>query len=302
MKNKKFIWKALGVILLGLIVFNLGGFMGFWGVEERGKPWTPSLKRPILSAHRGGAGEFPENTLYAFRKATEKYGCTLVDLDVHATKDGVPVVIHDATVDRTTDGKGQVKDLTYAEIQGLDAGARFSQNGGFPFRGKGLRVPTLAEVLTAFSTCHFTLEIKQADPPIEKTVIATIRAVMENHPQGAGLDRRMILGAMNENVLDKIKALAPEIPRFYSFRGGAGLTLALWLGLGGLHKPTHHALFVPQRLGPFTLVTPGFIEGAHALGLPVIVWTVDEREKMRELIAMGADGIITNFPARFPAP
>ncbi|MEA2625619.1 MAG: glycerophosphoryl diester phosphodiesterase, partial [Candidatus Binatota bacterium] len=129
--------------------------------------------RPRIFGHRGAAGVAPENTLASFQRALDD-GAEILELDVHATRDGEVVVIHDPTVDRTTDGHGAVRDLTLADLGRLDAGHAFLRDGGFPFRGSGIRVPTLAEVIDEFPTVPLNVEIKQREPEIEAVVAALV--------------------------------------------------------------------------------------------------------------------------------
>ncbi|MGH7818144.1 MAG: glycerophosphodiester phosphodiesterase family protein, partial [Candidatus Binatia bacterium] len=129
-----------------------------------------SRPRPRLFGHRGAAGVAPENTMVSFRRALAD-GAEYLELDVHATRDGVVVVIHDATVDRTTDGRGAVRDLTFGELRGLDAGFRFANAEEHPFRGQGVRVPALRELLEELPETALNVEIKQAHPPIERLVV-----------------------------------------------------------------------------------------------------------------------------------
>jgi len=127
--------------------------------------------RQRIFAHRGASGAVPENTIEAFETALRE-GAEILELDVHGTRDGHVVVIHDATLERTTDGSGPVREHTLEEILRLDAGYRFeSEPGEYPFRGKGLRIPTLADVLERFPDTPLNIEVKQLDPPIEDAVI-----------------------------------------------------------------------------------------------------------------------------------
>ena len=127
--------------------------------------------RPRLFAHRGGALEGPENTLETFAAGLAA-GADRLELDVHATSDGEIVVLHDADLGRTTDGRGPVRERTLSEVRALDAGARFgAEDGSRPFAGRGIRVPTLAEVLEAFPDVALNIEIKQESPRIERAVL-----------------------------------------------------------------------------------------------------------------------------------
>src|SRR5262245_13772350 len=133
--------------------------------------------KPRLFAHRGASAEAPENTLAAFRRAVA-LGIEYIELDVHLSRDGHVVVIHDVTLERTTNGYGKVQEQTLAQLQQWDAGYRFSPDSGetFPFRATGLTVPTLAEVFQQCPGIKFTVEIKQQEPAIEEQVIVIVRA------------------------------------------------------------------------------------------------------------------------------
>jgi glycerophosphoryl diester phosphodiesterase len=140
------------------------------------------LPRPLVIGHRGSSGEAPENTLPAFARALAQ-GAAILETDVHATRDGVVVVYHDERVERTTDGAGAIAELDFAALRALDAGYRYSPDGGasFPFRGKGLRIATLAEAFDAFPQARFNVEIKRDDPAlVEGTVEAVAAAKRED--------------------------------------------------------------------------------------------------------------------------
>ena len=130
---------------------------------------------PTVIGHRGSAGEAPENTLASFARGLAT-GAAILESDVHLTRDGVPVLLHDDVVDRTTDGRGPVAALSLAELRALDAGHRFSRDGGrtHPFRGRGLRVPTLAEALATFPDARFNLELKEGLPGLVEGCVALI--------------------------------------------------------------------------------------------------------------------------------
>lgn len=261
--------------------------------------WTLPLPRPILVAHRGGAHVFPENTLHAFRGSAERFGCRFLELDVRATADGVPVVIHDADVARTTDGQGQVHRMSLDAVQALDAAYRFApadqpnNNRSGTWAGRGIRIPTLAAVLQALPQPYFSIEVKQHDPPCEAQVIDVIRQ--------AGAAGRVVLGTTRAETFRRIHALAPEIPSFFTFRAGVWFYVAQAVGLDGWYRPPHNALMVPERAMGRQVITPEFLAAARRLHLPVLVWTVNERADMARLLDLGVDGIITDRPDRMAA-
>lgn len=236
------------------------------------------MKHRVLNlGHRGASYDAPQNTLAAFRLANA-YGADGYELDVHLTKDGVPVVIHDFTVDKTTDGTGPVAGFTLAELKRLDAGVKFSP------RFAGERIPTLAEVfdiLEPHSIVNVELKTKSlGDNGLER---ATIRLIRER-----GLQDRVILSSFNPFSLFRVKRLAPDLK--------IGLLYAPDLPLY-LRKAWFRLLLRPQALHPhYSMVGGRYMEWAERHGYEVNVWTVDEPEDMRRLAALGVNAVITNRP------
>jgi glycerophosphoryl diester phosphodiesterase len=173
------VWEVrlgVGSLLLGALAgVGAGLYLGRLGgqndVALQPKDW------PVNIAHRGGAEIAPENTLEGFREGL-RVGAGVLELDVHTTADGHVVVIHDATVDRTTESTGAVRELTLAEVKRLDAGYRFTRDGGgtFPYRGAGIRVPTLEEIYDEFADMPINIEIKGERPGIEAALWRVIEA------------------------------------------------------------------------------------------------------------------------------
>jgi glycerophosphoryl diester phosphodiesterase len=252
------------------------------------------IPRPHLFAHRGASGEAPENTRAAFERAVE-LGVRYLEMDCHATADGELVILHDADLARTTDAEGPVRERRFAELERIDAGHRFTPDGGrtFPFRGRGVRIPRLAEILAAFPEVRINLEVKQDDPPIAEEVVRAVRR--------AGAERRVLLAAEAEAVLAKLRALDPgtalgssleDVVEFV--RAGAENRLAG-------HRPRGHALQIPPEALGRPLVTPELLAGARHLGVFVHVWTINEPREMRRLLELGVDGVMSDFPARLLA-
>lgn len=254
---------------------------------SRGAP--PALAgAPLLVAHRGGAGLAPENTLEAFTAARRDWAADMIEMDVRLTADGACVVIHDARVDRTTDGEGDVASFTLPALRDLDAGYNFTPDGGntFPFRGGGVRISTLDEVLETLPDMRFTIEVKA--PEAQLPFFETAR----RH----GAVDRIVAAGMH----------AAERTRFSEWPGARSASveqvrpfyLLHRLGLGRLWGPRADVLQVPERWGSWRLVTPGFIRDAHRHGIAVQVWTVDDPEAMARLLAWGVDGIQSDRPDR----
>ncbi|HUY20340.1 MAG TPA: glycerophosphodiester phosphodiesterase family protein [Candidatus Binataceae bacterium] len=225
-------------------------------------------------AHRGASGTCPENTLCAFKAAVEA-GAAMCELDVRLAGDGALVVIHDETVDRTTDGRGPVAELTVPQLKVLDAGARFDA------RFAGERIPTLDEVFAAVGTrCGLNLELKTraAAAPLCRTIHA--RRAYET----------TIVSSFETAMLERIKAVDPAIRVGLLCDGPADGLIAQARALG--------AWAVNPR---YDLCTAELVVEARRHGLKVLAWTVDEPALMSRLIADGVDGIMTNYPERLHA-
>ena len=241
-------------------------------------------------AHRGASARAPENTLEAFRAAVEA-GAGGLELDVHMTLDGEVVVIHDPTVDRTTNGSGDVAQMTLEEIRALDAGYRFSPDGGstHPYRGRGLRVPRLAEVYEEFPDVPVNIEMKRGQAGVEEAVLEVIR--------DAGAAGRTLVASNRHEVVRRFRRISGgristaasrrEIARFYVFSR---------LHLERLYRPTYDALQVPPEHRGTKVVTQRFLEAAHDRGVRVDVWTINEPGEMRRMLDLGADGVMTDRP------
>jgi glycerophosphoryl diester phosphodiesterase len=239
--------------------------------------------RPVI-AHRGASAEAPENTLPAFEAAVLR-GADALELDVRLTADGAPVVIHDDTLDRTTDRSGLVRSHTLAELRSVDAGARFTPDQGrtYPYRGGDTRIPTLGEVLWAFPRMPVLLEIKEpeAQEAVRKVLLqedAAERCVVASEHQAA-------FRAFDE---------AP----FARGASGAEISALYWAALLGRRPPAagYRLLSVPERRRGLTVPTRRFVAAARALGCPVHVWTVDRPATARRLWRSGVAGIVTNAP------
>jgi glycerophosphoryl diester phosphodiesterase len=251
------------------------------------------LPTPIVIGHRGCAGEAPENTLAGFERGLRD-GAAILESDVHLTRDGVPVLIHDGVVDRCTEGSGRVVELDLAALQKLDAGHHFSPDAGrsHPARGRGLCVPSLREALIAFPEARFNLELKEPAPGI---VERTIEVVAETGRAGTTL-----LTSANDGLMHGLREHVVS----------QGVEVALGASTGEVAKfavsalraevaPTGPmALQIPTEFGGNPLVTSQLVEHAHANGVQVHVWTIDEAEEMTRLLDLGVDGIVTNLPAR----
>jgi len=233
--------------------------------------------RTLNIAHRGASSIAPQNTLAAFEKALE-IGADGIELDVRLCADGVPVVIHDATVDGTTDGSGRVDTLKLAQLKELDAGSSFDP----AFAGE--RVPTLAQVLeTVGRKALLNIELKGLSP-FDRGLEHTVLDLIERH----GLAENVLLSSFNPLALRRVQQLAPRIPTGLLYAMPAWP--ALWLA--GLVMPRANAALHPH----YALVDEEHLQRARARNARVYVWTVDDPAVMRRLITWRVDGIITNTP------
>ena len=242
--------------------------------------------RSLVFAHRGGAALGPENTLVAFDRGLAA-GADGLELDVHLSRDGVPVACHDSTLDRTTDARGPLAARTAAELAAVDAGYRFTLDGDFPFRGQGIGVPTLDAVLRRYADVAMIVEMKGDDPALGTAVARVVEAA-------DAVDRVCLAGQRRGPVAAARRAL-PTAPTSATRAEVRRAVYRAWLGLG-VGRPTFVSFQVPELAGRTRVVSPRFVRAAHRAGVLVEVWTVDEVQQMRRLFEWGVDALITNRP------
>jgi glycerophosphoryl diester phosphodiesterase len=242
----------------------------------------------MVLAHQGASHAAPPNTLPSFAMAVEQ-GADALELDVHWTRDGFIVVSHDETIDRCSDGHGPIREMTLAELRRFDFGYRFTADGGrtYPFRGRGVTIPTLREVLTTFPRMRVNIDIKPADPP------SLARFVHEIHEAGA--EDRVLVASFHHGVLERVRSMHRGLATSASPREAAVFCARTWLGRPPTRVP-YVALQVPPRFWGISVLTPAVMHAAHAAGLKVHVWTIDDPAEMEAMWALGVDGIVTNEP------
>lgn len=253
-------------------------------------PFLRGLRPTLHIAHRGGAALAPENTMVAFRQAVERYRTQMLELDVHLTRDGEVVVAHDPTLDRCTDGEGPLDALTWPELSRVDAGFRFSPDGGktFPFRGQQVRIPRLVELLRAFPQMRLNIELKAGGGPLEEAFAGLLRA------EGA-VDRVCCGSESDETAARLVKAL-PEGCHFYPREAGTALVMAAMSDEPAPNDERFHVLDMPWELDGTPLYTAALQRETRRLGKWVNVWTVDDPAAMRTLVHDGVGGIMTDRP------
>ncbi len=275
-----------------ILVAIIAGVVGVLVVSAFRKedPRSPRADWPVNFAHRGDSSRVPENTLESFRSAVES-GAGGLELDVHMTRDGRIVVIHDDTLDRTTNGTGPVRKRSLMEIERLDAGYSFAEGGSYPYRGKGLRVPTLEDVFKEFPGLPVNVEIKEDQPGIEEAVLRAIRE--------AGAEDRTLVASQRHAVIQRFRRVSGgEISTSASRREIRTFFLLSRLRLESLSRPAYDALQVPVSYRGIEIVTPRLVEAAHARGVRIDAWTVDSTGEMRRLLDKGVDVVMTNRPGR----
>jgi glycerophosphoryl diester phosphodiesterase len=241
---------------------------------------------PLLVAHRGGSLLAPENTLTAFRGAIASWGADMIELDVRATADGHCVVIHDATLDRTTDGTGPVSARRLAELKELDAGYHFTPDSGqtYPYRGQGIRIPTIAEVLYELPAIRITAEVKAA--AAQRPLFEAVRA--------AGAEQRVVAASLRladrtqfEEYSGPKSACIEQVRPFYALSR---------IGLGWVWAPRVDVMQLPELDHGRRIVSERLIRDLHAHGIAIQVWTVNDASDMRRLLEWGVDGVQSDRP------
>ncbi|MCK5921517.1 MAG: glycerophosphodiester phosphodiesterase [Methylococcales bacterium] len=256
-------------------------------------PFLEHTNRPLVFAHRGGGGLAPENTMVAFDQAIAM-NVDVLETDIHATRDGVLMAVHDPDLGRVTSGRGAIKAMTFAELQQIDAGYHWTVDGGrtFPFRGKGLKIPSLASLFERFESIRFNVDVKQSSP----SIVAPFAAMVKRF----NLAERLMVGSFDTPTVHAFRDACPkaaksatvvEVRRFYVLNK---------LGLSGLYRTQADAFQIPVTRGEggLRLVTERFARNLKKRGVQLHVWTVDEVAEMRQLIGWGVDGLITDYPDR----
>jgi glycerophosphoryl diester phosphodiesterase len=251
--------------------------------------------RPLAIGHRGCAGEVPENTIASFRRGLGD-GAVVIETDVHLTRDGVPVLIHDDHVARVSERAGAVRDFDWPALRALDAGFRFTApDGSTPYRGAGLRIPSLAEALDALPGARLNLELKEDLPGFCERVLAVVRE--------AGRDETTLVTSGADALMQKLRAAVAQT-RSRVALGASGVEVARF-ALAARNRqpppPGPMALQIPTHFAGQPLVTPELIEAARAHGVHVHVWTINDPDEIDALLALGVDGIVSDYPARVVA-
>ena len=279
----------LGIVAVLVVVYIASALLAR-PADER--PFFSEFEQgPLVMAHRGGRGLWPENTLYAFEQAVAM-GVDVLEMDTQSTADGVLVLMHDDTVDRTTNGTGPVNALTLEELKALDAGYDWSSDEGqtFAYRGEGIEVPTLEEVFTAFPTMPMNIEIKQAEPSITEPFCQLIREY--------GMADKVLVASFHQETMNEFRLECPEVA---TSAGESEVTVLFVLSkvyLDATYSPAAQAMQVPEYQSGLHVLTTRFVAAAHSRSLDVHAWTINDVDDMQRLVTLGVDGIITDYPDR----
>jgi glycerophosphoryl diester phosphodiesterase len=244
------------------------------------RPFFQQSKRPVeVIAHRGGGGEWPGETVYAFERALAA-GVDILEMDVHRTRDGALVLMHNDTVDETTNGTGAIKDLDLNYIRTLDAADTWPL-----LKGGEIKVAELEDVLDRFPHVRMNIEIKQKEPSLVPDLCKLITR--------KGKEDEVLIACCWKHVLDEIREACPEVATSASVMEIAEVKFDSLLGTD-LRPNTDAIQWISRAAIP--LITADFVKKAHELNLKVHGWTVNEHEEMVRLIDLGVDGIITDYP------
>lgn len=292
MKKKKtvfkyILWTLVILVFIWLIIF-------IFPVSKRADHAFLNKDRPLVIAHQGGEHLAPSGTLEAFENA-DRLGVDVLEFDIHMTTDGHLVSIHDPTVDRTTNGTGTVNDMTLKEVQALDAGDYFVDlDGEYSFRDQGVYIPTVEEVFDALPDMHYNIEIKDTnDPKLYRDIAKKLWKIIKEYE----LEEKVLIASFDHDIIDIVSDVTDgealvsggrqEITKFVIFHKGY---------LNGLYRNKVDAVQIPTKDSGINLKDRNIIRGANKRGMGVHYWTINDQEIMKELIELGANGIITDRP------
>lgn len=241
---------------------------------------------PLVIAHAGSM-LYPTDTLYALEQYASM-GVDILEMDVHLTKDGQIILIHDDTVNRTTDGDGDVREMTLAEIKELDAGYNWTDDDGltYPFRGQGIRIPTLEEVFIALPGYPMIVEIKQESPSMGKELCVLLREY--------DMQEKVMVPSFSDSAMEEFREACPETATAASSNEVKDFVYRNFAFLAGTISPEYFALQVPEERDGIPIVTKILLWAARLQNVEVHIWTINDPEDMQRFIDMGVDGIMTD--------
>lgn len=279
-------------LLLILVLLLLLAFLFLRRQPPPRHPWFDQFAAyPLVIAHADdtGQGFWPGNTM-PFLEGVAEMGVDVLEMDVHMTQDGHIVLMHDETVDRTSSGSGLISELTLAEIEALEVGGNWSPDEGatYPYRGQGVKVPTLEEVFARFPDYPMVIEIKQESPSMAGDFCALIRE--------RGMAGKVLVPSFSDQAINEFRAACPEVATAASGDEVRGFVIANFLRAAKLIDPAYQAFQVPEESGGIPVVIPHFVNSAQDRNLQVHVWTFNDPADMARFLEMGVEGIMTDRP------
>lgn len=250
----------------------------------------------LVIAHRGGRGLAPEGTMAAFENASS-LGVDVFEYDTHITSDGQLVVIHDETVDRTTNGSGKVNEMTLEDVQMLDAGYNFvDEEGKYSFRDKGVYIPTVEEMFQKYPNMRHLIELKDTNAPeLHEDVIQELWRLIQEY----NMEDHVMVGSFTHSMNERFEEVSwGKIPIGAGEDAVRDFATKHVAYLNGLASSSVDSLQLPTESDGFDLTTKNLIQSAKKRGMSVYYWTINDKDKMRELVDKHVDGIMTDYPDR----
>lgn len=267
------------------------------------KPFISKLSKFVIIGHQGSPTKHPGNTLESFKETLRANKNAMLEMDVRQSKDGIILVSHDRNVETTTNGKGNIDELTSEEIQKLDMGYEITTDKGktYPFRNKGYRMATLEKVLKTFKDVPISIDIKEHTISCADDVL---QLIIKNNAT-----ENVIIGSFSDDVTNYIRKKYPHIATSFSQSEVIKFFILHKLHLTGFFRPKDDAMMIPEfsdsskpeYLGPqakqgFRVISKSFIEDAKALNIPIMAWTINKQENMERLYSWKIRGIVTDYP------
>ncbi|PKR78780.1 glycerophosphodiester phosphodiesterase [Halalkalibacillus sediminis] len=290
--NKIKKWNKIGLSTLTIlgILYIVLNWLPLHSVEV--KPFFDQ-EDPLVIAHQGGEHLAPSSTMEAFENAVE-LGVDVLETDLHISKDGYLVAIHDPTVDRTTDSSGLVAEMTLDELKSLDAGYYFKdEQEQFPFRDQDVQLITVEELFEAFPDMKFEFEIKDTNPYDRMEEISERLASLITEHQ---MKDQVLIASFDQEILDTFKEYAPGVALVGGRQEVTKFVVFHKFFVRNLYRPDVDAVQVPLEESGFDLTSENIIDGADRIDLQLHYWTINDQDQMRDLLEAGADGILTDRP------
>jgi len=291
--NRKRRWQKRLGLTVGLIAIL---YLALFLLVVPTRPEKPFFQddRPLVIAHRGGAALAPENTMIAFEKA-KSLGVDVIEFDIRMTKDGHLIVLHDETVDRTTNGEGEVSSFTLAELKKLDAAYRFHDiRGRYIYRNQGVTIPTVEEVFQQLTDVKFNIELKE--PPKKQTYPEMEKKLWELIKK-YNMQEKVLISSFSDDILSKFQEHAKDfVALSASKQETQKFVFYHKLFLNRLYRPKVDAIQLEPSYGFIDLEDERIINGAKKLNMGIHYWTINDEDEMRHLLEKGATGIITDRP------